>query len=690
MSSVEATGRRPSTLDPRPSNAGLPANRGLRVRKPRLFLGIDGGATHTTALLADSAGRALGRLEAGPANLKLLTDAQLTRHFRSIAANFPQPAATGIGLAGAWDEPDWKRIRLAAAKVWPRVPCYATHDLETALAAAADPTRGPPLTQVLILSGTGSCCYGHNPAGLTAKVGGWGHLLGDQGSGYEIGLEVLRTVAHHYDETSSWPKLGARLLGALQLNEPNDLIDWAQAATKAELAALALEVFQAWKARDKLASRIVTAAADRLAADAAHCARKLAAPGTCVRFVLAGGVLLNQPAFRARVADRLRRLWPGAVAAPLGREGVWGAIELARKMIERQGEERRAKSGERRAESEERRAESEEWAQSPHSTLDLRPSTLDPPPPPRLKTGTMSDADDAEPKVSTSALSPTEERNPRSMRLDKLALPEAITLMLSEDGTVAQKLLTQRDRLARAVRTIVRAFRRGGRLFYVGAGTSGRLGVLDASECPPTFGTPPGLVQGILAGGQKALGGSVEAAEDDFAAGRRAARFRGVAGRDVMVGIAASGTTPFVWGALAEARKRGAATILLCFNPHVKIPRALRPAIVIATDLGPEVLTGSTRLKAGTATKLILNLFTTLSMVRLGKVVSNLMIDVNPSNVKLRSRALRIVRALTGAEECAARKELERNGWRVKDAVKGLASGRVERVERVERGERRA
>ncbi len=299
---------------------------------PRLLLGIDGGATRTTALLADSAGRALGRLEAGPANLKLMTDAQLTRHFRSIGAAFPRPAAAGIGLAGAWAEPDRQRIRLAAAKVWPRVPCYATHDLETALAAAADTTRGPRLTQVLILSGTGSCCYGNSPAGLTAKVGGWGHVLGDQGSGYEIGLSALKTVACHYDETSSWPKLGARLLRALQLNEPNDLINWAQGASKAELAALALEVFLAWKAGDRLASRILTAAAGRLAADAAHCARKLTAPGTCVRFVLAGGVLLKQPAFRARVARQLRRLWPGARVAPLRREGVWGAIELARKL----------------------------------------------------------------------------------------------------------------------------------------------------------------------------------------------------------------------------------------------------------------------------------------------------------------------------------------------------------------------
>ena len=612
-----------------------------------LFLGIDGGGTRTIALLADSAGRALGRLEAGPANLKLLTDAQLTRHFRAIAAAFPQPAAIGIGLAGAWAEPDRRRIRLAAAKAWPGIPCYAAHDLETTLAAAG--TTGPPrLTRVLVLSGTGSCCYGANPAGLTAKVGGWGHLLGDQASGYEIGLEALKSVARHYDETSSWPKLGARLLGALRLNEPHDLIDWAQAASKADLAALAPEVFQAWRAGDALASRILNAAACRLAADAAHCARKLATPGSPVRFVLAGGVLLKQPAFRKGLARQLRRVWPRARVAPLRREGVWGAIELARRMTEREEGGQRAGAGERT------RGGRNLSGRTAASAVGPSASTLDPLP-------------------TTAALSPTEERNPRSMKLDELPLPRAITLLLSEEGTVPRKLLRERERLAGAVRAIVRAFRRGGRLFYVGAGTSGRLAMLDASECPPTFGTPPGLVQCILAGGQKALSSSVEGAEDDFTGGRRAAQFRGVSRRDVMVGIAASGTTPFVWGALAEARKRRAATILLCFNPRLRIPRALRPGIIIAPNVGPEVLTGSTRLKAGTATKLILNLFTTLSMVRLGKVMSNLMIEVDPSNVKLRARALRIVQALTGVDEATAHGQLERNGWRVRRAVEGLA-----------------
>ncbi len=245
-------------------------------------------------------------------------------------------------------------------------------------------------------------------------------------------------------------------------------------------------------------------------------------------------------------------------------------------------------------------------------------------------------------------------------------------MMLSEDAGVPKKLLGERRRIERVIRAAVRALRQGGRLFYVGAGTSGRLGVLDASECPPTFRTSPEMVQGIIAGGQKALWRSVEGAEDDAEAGARAMEFRGVTARDVVVAIAASGTTPFVWGALGAARQCHATTVLVCFNPFLHIPRALRPTIVIAPNLGPEVLTGSTRLKAGTATKLLLNMFTTLAMVGLGKVRSNLMVDLNPANVKLRDRAVRIVEALAKTDYSTAQEALERSGWVIKKAISRL------------------
>ena len=234
---------------------------------------------------------------------------------------------------------------------------------------------------------------------------------------------------------------------------------------------------------------------------------------------------------------------------------------------------------------------------------------------------------------------------------------------------VGAAIFNERQKIERAIEIISDALGRGGRLFYVGAGTSGRLGVLDASECPPTFRLPPGKVQGIIAGGRTAIWHSVVGAEDDALAGARAVAFRGVRRRDVVVGIAASGRTPFVWGALAAAKKRGAQTILVCFNPHWQIAAAMQPDVVIAPNTGPELLTGSTRLKAGTATKLILNMFTTLAMVRLGKVMGNLMVDVHPTNEKLRQRAIRIVQALTGAEAEAARAALEKADWHVRTAV---------------------
>ena len=239
-------------------------------------------------------------------------------------------------------------------------------------------------------------------------------------------------------------------------------------------------------------------------------------------------------------------------------------------------------------------------------------------------------------------------------------------------------LLREEKKISQAVKLIVRCFRRGGRLFYVGAGTSGRLGALDAYECPPTFSVPPEMTQAIVAGGDQAMHGAKEDAEDDVAGGAQALHSRGVSNKDLVLGIAASGRTPFVWGALHAARELGATTMLLCFNPNLVFKRGTRPTLVIAPRIGPEILTGSTRLKAGTATKLLLNIFTTLSMVRLEKVIENLMVDVHPTNSKLRDRAIRILQALTGTAHDIARNALERNDWSIKNALSGLKrSGRA-------------
>jgi len=634
--------------------------------EPVRLLGIEAGGTQTIGILEECYGDALEGMQwfefrLGPANLQLLNDRHLLHHFRVLSKGVERPDAIAIGMAGARTELDRARIRRAAAVVWPRVPCYATNDLETALEAAADLTdhrafrhlgKKQPgdgryadgremdnilmIPRILILSGTGSCCFGRTREGKTAKIGGWGHILGDKGSGYEIGLRALKAVVCYYDCDGVWSKLGRRLLRKLEFNEPDDLIRWVQSAGKDDVAALAVEVFDAWRGGDQIAADVLDSAASSLAKDGLACARRLVKHAGPVHFVLAGGVFRHQPRFARKVAHLLRQSWPKAIVAPLKRESAWGAVELAKR--EFHVSRSKFQIGKRRA----------SVRKKPEQPVFPEPDSLE--------------------------RSPTEKRNPRSRRLDKLSVAEAIALIWSEDEKIPAAIRAERTKIEQAIKLIVRAFKRDGRLLYVGAGTSGRLGVLDASECPPTFRTPAERVQGIIAGGQRALWEAVEGAEDDPLAGARAVQFRGVSRNDVVVGIAASGRTPFVWGALGEARNRGAKTILLCFNPHLVIPRRNRPDLMIAPNVGPEILTGSTRLKSGTATKLILNIFTTLAMVRMGKVISNLMVDVNPSNVKLRNRAVRIVCELTGVDESAAKQALEKTRWVVEDACRRLGT----------------
>ena len=246
----------------------------------------------------------------------------------------------------------------------------------------------------------------------------------------------------------------------------------------------------------------------------------------------------------------------------------------------------------------------------------------------------------------------TEARNPRTTELDTLSPAELVAALHRENHTVAEAVQAILPDIARAVELIAARWERGGRLLYVGAGTSGRLGVLDASECPPTFGTPPEQVQGIIAGGLPALTTSIEGAEDDTAAGAEAIVMRNVNAADVVVGIAASGRTPYVIGALSAARTAGAATVALVNVLSAEMARYAD--LTLAAVTGPEPLTGSTRLLAGTAQKMVLNLLTTATMVRTGKVYGNLMVDVRATNAKLRDRAVRIVMTAAQVERSAA------------------------------------
>ena len=273
----------------------------------------------------------------------------------------------------------------------------------------------------------------------------------------------------------------------------------------------------------------------------------------------------------------------------------------------------------------------------------------------------------------------TERRNPRTATIDTASALEIVDLIGAEDATVPAAVARAREEIARAVDLIEEAFRAGGRLIYVGAGTSGRLGVLDAAECPPTFGTPPEMVAGVIAGGYPALVKSVEGAEDDVNAAIGEMDARRVGANDIVVGIAASGTTPFVRAALSRAQTLGARTaIVTCAEP----PKLLRETcdVTVLVPVGPEVVTGSTRMKAGTATKLVLNTLTTAAMIRLGKTYGNLMVDLRAWNDKLIDRSERIVMETTGLPREEARGVIDAAEGKVKTAIV-MARRRVSRDE---------
>ncbi|MCB1097799.1 MAG: N-acetylmuramic acid 6-phosphate etherase [Verrucomicrobiae bacterium] len=598
--------------------------------EPMKVLGIEGGGTRTAVLFVDETDAVLASHAGGPANFRLMTPRNVEDWLIGIREKLStEPDRIGIGMAGLRSVREHKILRAIVRRVWPDALCATSDDMLVALESAEWLEECP--AQVLTVSGTGSCSVGRHRHGDGVKIGGRGHILGDRASSCDIAQQALRAVVRDYDSRGDWPQLGADILTFLQLNEPEELIEWSIEATKTELAGVAYVVFRAAESRcDAIAVEVLNQAAAQLCGDTLKCAERIAKPSERVQIIFNGSVFLKNPDFMEEVTRRLLEERPGSIVTPLRRPSVHGAIALARAIP------------------------------VPSANIANHPSV------PFAKVEAAHPA----PGWKPVSASPTEQRHPRSMHFSELPIADAIALMLDEDAKTPAKILEQSASIEWTVRRVVRAFAEGGRLIYTGAGTSGRLGVLDASECPPTFRTPGDLVQGIIAGGRSALWSAVEGAEDDAAAGRRAVMFRCVTEADVVIGISASGHAPFIWGCLAEAKEHGAATVLICCNPGYRDHPL--PDCTIIPDTGPEILTGSTRLKSGTATKLILNMITTLAMTHSGKVLSNLMIDLNPSNAKLRDRAIRIVSEITGVDSVTAQQTLEENGWIVRDACDQL------------------
>ena len=571
-------------------------------------LGIEGGGTKTTWCLVGPNGHVVSRGTLGCGNVAVMEDGEVRALFREIAGALPNPPdAIGAGLAGIVNAASITRVEALLREAFPHTRTIVVdHDGRSGFLAAH-----PSGTGVLVIAGTGSFVLGCRQ-GRWARSEGRGHVAGDAGSAYHLAERGLRAVFTHYDETGIVSTLGSALLAATCLNSLEDLSGWVtqNAASKKTIAGLARTVVEAGEAGCPLALACIVESAEALVRSVVSVTRRLDMKHPSV--ALSGGLLENSKLYRDAFSRQLAaRLTPSEFRVNTT-PGALGAARLAGAKI------------------------------VPGQPIET----------------TSTDA----------RCSNTEQRNPRTRHLEKRTVPELVKLFLDESERVAPALRAVAPQLVAATELVVASLQHGGRLFYVGAGTSGRLGVLDASELTPTFGVPPTLVQGIMAGGLPALVRGVEEVEDNAAAGAEAVRQRGVDSRDVVLGIAASGRTPFVIAALDEARLRGAKTILLTCNPR-RPAMALPPDVAVDIPTDAEFLTGSTRLAAGTATKIALNLLSTLAMVRLGKVRDNLMIDVKATNSKLRDRATLIVVELTGWDESRAAAALAKHGWDIRRAL---------------------
>ena len=565
------------------------------------ILGVEGGGTKTSWVLVERTASDLLVLDQGklpPANFRLAKLDELRAMFRELPN---ESVRAGIFLAGCGTEEDRHSLTRLCAEIWPQAKIVVGSDRDSGLAAALGHGDG-----IVVNAGSGSSVTGRRDKRIE-NAGGWGHILGDAGGGYFLSLQALRLILREYDLHRGEVQFTTKILRALSLNNLDELVRWAQTADKMEVAMLTPVVFEAAAGGDARVMEIIEEGARVLCEYTEAVASRLhvLAP----KVVLLGGLFQRDSIYNHAFRRRLKKALPDARVANSERAPEFGAAWLA--------------------------AEMQCW--------------------PEIHT------EPAPEKIDDLAAALTEQRNPRSENLEKMDPQELVKLFIEEEKFVGEALRAAQGDLAQAIELVADSLGKSGRLFYLGAGTSGRLGVLDASEIPPTFGAPPDLVQGIIAGGATALHRSVEGAEDERSNGALSMDRRGVKEVDVVIGITASGRTPFVLGALERARSLGAKTILLSCNPareeKIHVDRVINLAV------GPEILTGSTRLKAGTATKIALNIISTGAMVALGKVRGNLMIDLNTTSSKLRDRATRMVVELTDSDYNSARAQLEANGW---------------------------
>jgi len=592
------------------------------------ILGVEGGGTKTAWVLVEPVAgigdpgwefHVIDQGKLPPSNFRLTTPERL----RVIFAELPkQIDHAGVFLAGCATEEDRRSLKEICLEIWPNAKIVTGSDRDSGLAAALDHGDG-----IVVNAGSGSSVTGRRGERIE-RAGGWGHILGDAGGGYFLSIQALRLILREHDLHRGEIRIAAKILHALSLNNLDELVRWVQTADKMDIAMLAPVVFEAANEGDARMMEIIEEGARVLCeyTEAVASGLHLLAP----RVAMIGGLFYRDSIYTHAFRRRLKKNLPDARVAVAERAPELGAAWLASELCD-------------------------------HVAVH-----------PKL----------SETEIDGLAAALTEQRNPRSENLEKMSGRELVQVFVEEEKFVQAALHAAAAELTRAVEIVAESLRNGGRLFYVGAGSSGRIGVLDASEIPPTFGAPRELVQGVIAGGVTALSRSAEGAEDDETAGALAMDERRIKNPDVVIGISASGRTPFVLGALARAKQSSAKTILLTCNPttaggaDARQPRSPIAAtvldLVITLPVGPEILTGSTRLKAGTATKVALNIISTGAMIALGKVRGNLMVDLHTTSAKLRDRAVRVVAKLTQCDYSSAREKLEANEWNLRRIIGGM------------------
>ena len=583
-------------------------------------IGINGGGTKVELVAVSRDRQLLARVQAGPVNYHNIgIDAArqtLQIAISSLIEQSGQPASAliglGAGMAGLDRPADHDEFEAIFSAICPGVPLALDNDAIIALVAAAGRPFG-----VVEICGTGSIGYGLNAEGGRVRCGGWGHRL-DQGSGYAIGRQVLVAIGRAIDTVTLPTTLTNRVLTRLGLSSPTDLIGWMYdlGRTIPDIAALAAEAVGATETKmpDMAATAILVAAADGLAEDAITIARQLGFVASAQPFplVMSGSLFTYSSILRTQFISAVQAVAPNAVPLADAHDAALGAAALALAHI------------------------GDSWPEQ-------------------------------SPWVVNSGRRITEQRNLLTMHIAQQSTRDLLQVMNILDRRIPTVVERELDGLATLIDAVAERFQRGGRLIMLGAGTSGRLAVLDAVECRPTFGVTADQVIGLIAGGEAALTHSIEGAEDDESAGRLALAGLNISANDSVIGIAASGTTPFVIGALKAARERGALSGAIVNVPGSPIAALAEHAIHL--PVGPEVIMGSTRLRAGTAVKLVLNMLTTGVMVRANRTFGNLMTDMQSSNLKLQGRARVIVSEATGVSDQRAAELLAASDGEIKTAI---------------------